>query len=308
MRAAAASLIPLISAIGHETDVTLIDFAADRRAPTPTAAAEMAVPVRAELMVDVDNFGAARARLLAAQSGSAAKRACDRRLARCPTPTRCWRCRGSGSIMPPRALGRALRANAHIHRVELLADRRQAERASAAHAMSSVGASATPRRAALRASAPRTSRCTATRAARVDLHSGQRAGRDGQLLEARWARCERDAQLLAASPIAASWRAALRWCATRRAGPLRTAAARDHGRADRYRVFRRPCRRARRGRRTFRPRRAPSRRGGAAGAAAIRDRAVCSRGVGATVGAFADRRTQSLTVCSCAREFADARN
>jgi exodeoxyribonuclease VII large subunit len=67
VRAAAASTIPLISAVGHETDTTLIDHASDRRAPTPTAAAEMAVPVRLDLMAELSGktarLSAGRARL-----------------------------------------------------------------------------------------------------------------------------------------------------------------------------------------------------------------------------------------------------
>ncbi len=70
-RAAAASDIPLISAVGHETDTTLIDFVSDQRAPTPTAAAELAVPVRLELLAWVDDQDA---RLTRAATGAVDQR------------------------------------------------------------------------------------------------------------------------------------------------------------------------------------------------------------------------------------------
>ena len=76
-RAAADSDIPLISAVGHETDTTLIDFVSDRRAPTPTAAAEMAVPVRLDLLAWLDEQDARLSRALTTGVGRRKQRLQD---------------------------------------------------------------------------------------------------------------------------------------------------------------------------------------------------------------------------------------
>jgi exodeoxyribonuclease VII large subunit len=118
VRAAAESMIPLISGVGHETDVTLIDFAADKRAPTPTAAAEMAVPVRVELLARIDTQARRlRSSWLRAQDARRTElRAAIRAL---PSAEELFEPRRQYLNSLAERLPRALRANAQLHHRQL---------------------------------------------------------------------------------------------------------------------------------------------------------------------------------------------
>lgn len=129
VRAAAESAIPLVSAVGHETDWTLIDHAADRRAPTPTGAAEMVVPVRVELMTGVNDLARRHTEsvLRVIERRRSDLRATARAL---PTPDALFAPKRQRLDLAATKLYPALSRNARGHEERLLALSRQLARVS----------------------------------------------------------------------------------------------------------------------------------------------------------------------------------
>ena len=143
--------IPLISAVGHETDTTLIDHAADLRAPTPTAAAEIAVPVRAELLVQLGEL-AHRAQQCLSRRAERCRERFDLTVCRWPQPPAIFapmvrRLDEVGDRLPRSLAARAGNARADLNlvagrlRPDLVDQRiaRLAERLSAAWKMAELG-------------------------------------------------------------------------------------------------------------------------------------------------------------------------
>jgi exodeoxyribonuclease VII large subunit len=118
VRATAASAIPLISAIGHETDTTLIDFASDFRAPTPTAAAERAVPVRADLLAELASLNARQRRTMGRVVGDAKTRLHSAARA-LPRPDEILATARQRLDVCASRLPKALKANVQVHAVAL---------------------------------------------------------------------------------------------------------------------------------------------------------------------------------------------
>jgi exodeoxyribonuclease VII large subunit len=254
VRAAADSLIPLISAVGHETDVTLIDFVSDRRAPTPTAAAEIAVPVRSEMIGRID--GLVRRALSCWGRGHesrrtelrAATRALPSADALLAVPRQ--RLDGAASRLP-----RALIANAQVHHTaysrvagrltaQSVAGRiaRDQERVAsfatrAAHCLrvhserrrDRFAAASVRLAASLRANAEAQRLRIARARERVDVLLARAALAIDTLLNAREARLERAAQLLAALSYHSVLARGFALVRSEAGRPVRTAAAVNPG-------------------------------------------------------------------------------
>jgi exodeoxyribonuclease VII large subunit len=175
VRAAAQSMLPLISAVGHETDWTLIDYAADRRAPTPTGAAEMAVPVRAELMAQTGDLAR---RLMAALVRHLDRRRADLRSAAraLPAPEDLLAAPRQRLDLAGGRLGHALVVNQRRHEARLAQTARRLQRLSPQARLAAL-------RARLDGLGQRLAAARAANLRAERLRLGQRAERLGGLAE-----------------------------------------------------------------------------------------------------------------------------